>query len=58
MKNLHFFLCGFYPVNKTVNDVVVFNRFDKMKNILKKLLIKLRAKIFFVSLCLRIGLYS
>lgn len=30
-----------------INDMVVFNKFDEMKNILKNLLIKLRTKIFF-----------
>ena len=41
------FLVDSYRVIGEINDMVVFNKFDEMKNILKNLLIKLRTKIFF-----------
>lgn len=41
------FLVDSYRVIGQINDMVVFNKFDEMKNILKNLLIKLRTKIFF-----------
>ena len=40
------FLVDSYRVIGQINDMVVFNKFDEMKNILKNLLIKLRTKIF------------
>lgn len=43
------FLVDSYRVIGQINDMVVFNKFDEMKNILKNLLIKLRTKIFFHS---------